>query len=448
MNKLILLLILSIFLLDYLGIGLAVIPREFTWLPEFISLIAIGVVALSIGGQSVALDKKYLILFIAFLIHIFIGIVINTVPEGAIIAGLRTYLKFFPIFLIPVIYNFNEKQIRLQIRLLVVLLIIQTPLALYQRFVQFKGVQSGDAISGTLNISSMLTVAMVTAITIVVAFYLKKRISLKKAIVLITIFFIPTTLNETKSTIIFFPLALIAPVFLFKGTKKKIRTTIVLAIVIGAGLVTFVNIYDHLLPSRFGGKGLTEFMTSGQELGHFLYRGVKADDKAEHIGRIDSYALALSVLSEEKLKLIFGVGIGNVSGSYIAGLEGEYTKYGGLGAGTTSLAYLLWELGVLGVIIHFVFFYFIFQDSRKLSKSDSYLGALSLGFASVMIIVVISVGYKNFLYTNYMGYMLWYFAGLISSTNIRMKRSYNASPRSDKVPANTTLYKKPKQLLR
>lgn len=424
MNRLICGLIISIFLLDYLGIEIAVIPREFTWIPELISLFAIVMVALSMGNKNVALDRKYLIFFIVFLVHIFLGIVMNAVPEGAVISGLRTYLKFMPIFLIPVVYKFSEKQIKFQINLLIFLLIIQMPLALYQRLVQFKGHLSGDPISGTLNISSMLTVAMVSAMTIVMAFYLKKRITPKKALFLIAIFFIPITLNETKSSLILFPLALITPVFLLKGARKKFQTTLITSVIIGVGLIAFVGVYDHFMQPRWG-YGLTDFLTMEGRLEKYLYRGVEADKKFEHMGKMDSYMLAFSVLSDDFFKLLLGLGAGNVSGSFIGGLGGEYTQYISLGAGTTSLAFLLWELGILGVFIHLVFFYMIFQDSRKLSRSNSYLGALALGFASVMIIITVCLGYKNFLYTNVMGYMLWYFAGLISSTNMRMKREHN-----------------------
>ncbi|NOY72311.1 MAG: hypothetical protein GXP14_08035, partial [Gammaproteobacteria bacterium] len=144
MNRVIYLLFLSIFLFDYLSSQMGLLSHYVTWFPEILSLIVlVMVVALFAVDKAPAIHPKYVLFLTAYLLLVFIGVVLNAMPEGPLVAGLRTYLKFIPFFLLPAAYAFSHEQIQSQLKFLLFLILMQVPLVLYQRFVQYKGVLSG-----------------------------------------------------------------------------------------------------------------------------------------------------------------------------------------------------------------------------------------------------------------------------------------------------------------
>ena len=112
----------------------------------------------------------------------------------------------------------------------------------------------------------------------------------------------------------------------------------------------------------------------------YLYKGVQPDEEFDAIGRVDGYFLALSVLSEDPIKLLFGLGIGNVSNSFLGGLDGEYwSQYARFGIQTTTVSYLLWEIGILGLLLHIWVLWIIFKDAKYLSTTKWPVGGPGVG---------------------------------------------------------------------
>ncbi len=122
-------------------------------------------------------------------------------------------------------------------------------------------------------------------------------------------------------------------------------------------------------------------------------------------------------------KLLFGLGAGNVSGSAIGSLSGEYANvYGELGVKSSAIALFLWEIGILGVFLYFIFIRMIFKDAKMLSEEDDLIGILGLGWLAVMPIVFVSLFFKNLFLDNANGYMFWYFSGLVIASKYRRDR--------------------------
>ena len=138
MNKLLFFVFVTIFSIDYLAVQLQLISRQFTLAPELFSALVMLIVIMRFTvGKTFALNPKYVILIGFLLVHMIIGIIINLVSAGTVIAGIRNYMKFLPFFLLPAVYNFSDAQIRNQLKLLLALVLLQSPLAIYQRFIQF-----------------------------------------------------------------------------------------------------------------------------------------------------------------------------------------------------------------------------------------------------------------------------------------------------------------------
>ena len=403
---------MSIFLLDYFGIELGIIPREITWLPDILSMVAfLAVLAATVSGFHTRVPPRYKAYIGAFIFIGVVGVILNTVSAGPMITGIRNYFKYLPFFLLPFAYHFTSRDLKWQLKWLVPLIAIQVPLAVYQRLVLYP--TQYDLVSGTVGISSLLTILLVCTITLLVSLYVKKELSLKAMLIACAYLSIPTMLNETKSSLVFLPLAFLLPFFLASGNEKKLGQLMAVGAAVVGVMIAFVAVYDYFIMDQWG-YGILDFVTTEGRMEKYLYKGVQPGEEFDEIGRVDGYFLALSILSEDPVKLLFGLGIGNVSNSFLGGLDGEYwSQYARFGIQTTTVSYLLWEIGVLGLLLHFWVLWPIFKDARYLSTTDGRWGALGLGWMVVTIFIFIALGYKRFLFANLMGYLFWFYSGVV-----------------------------------
>ncbi|MEA3437043.1 MAG: hypothetical protein U9R43_11300 [Thermodesulfobacteriota bacterium] len=373
------------------------------------------VVMLFATRKHFALKHKYLIFFSLFFMFILGGIIVNKVPSGVVLAGLRSNLKYLPFFFLPIVYAFSDEQIRRQLKFLLVLSLIQCPVTIYQRFIKYAGVGTGDVVGGTLgqNTSGVLSVYLACTISLIIAFYLKGRIKRSMLLILIGLLFLPTTLNETKVSLLLIPFALISPALFLPGQINKIKRILPVMAVSIVLMVVFVKVYDHIQ----GGPTVGEFVGRGMAK-EYLYRGEKLR-QVKGISRFDSIELAVDQLSKTG-NLLLGVGIGNASDSFSDKLTGEYyKKYWQLRPGMTYLSYLLWEQGFVGVLLFIFFFGLVLQDSIYLSTRNDIAAAISLGWISVVMIIFGSFVYFNTFYQNIFGYLFWYFSGYIAAQRYR-----------------------------
>ena len=88
-----------------------------------------------------------------------------------------------------------------------------------------------------------------------------------------------------------------------------------------------------------------------------------------------------------------------------------------MNATQTELSILVWETGVIGLFLFLLFFYFIYQDAKSLSRNDSFPGIVAVGWSGVVIIVVLSIPYKNIMVFNVIGFLFWYFSGYVMAMN-------------------------------
>ena len=227
---------------------------------------------------------KYLVFFGFASLLLTSSIIINDVQPGTIFVGARTYLKFIPFFLLPVVYDYSEEQLRRQLLMLAVLGVIQLPISLLQRFVFYAGWGTGDVISGTFGGSGVLTVMLIAFISIVVAMYLRGRLSLVKAASLLLIYIIPTGINETKVTVILLPMAVGLSFYFMPDRKESMRAAIPFVFLGGLVFFLFLGLYQGLYASRVGG-GLIGVLTDPQRLSSTCMGGQrKARTSGESIG--------------------------------------------------------------------------------------------------------------------------------------------------------------------
>ena len=420
MNKLLYLLFLSVFFLDFFHFELEVIPRSATWMPEVLSILTCLIVALQFAfRKQLAIHKKYICLILLYFAIIFVGIVLNATPAAGIIVGLRFYLKSMPFFLLPAVYDFSEEQFKKQLLFLLPLLILQCPLAVYQRLFQFRGVMTGDVITGTLEISSILSVTMICSIAIIFALYLNKKIGLKTFFIIACCLFLPTTLNETKGTLVLLPIALILPAFFIQSRGiSKAKSLLAVALIGLLFISAFVPIYDHFMRPRLG-YSVLDFFRDKSKVEGYLYSGER-EGETKGIRRGDAIVLAYKDLSQDSLTLAFGFGMGNVMGSYFESAAGKHSDKLQCGALMLAVTQLFWELGLLGVVVYITFLFSFFRDAYLLRKSDDIFGSFALGWSAVVVIIGFSFMYKNVLQFNVLTFLFWYFSGVVAARRFRM----------------------------
>jgi hypothetical protein len=381
------------------------------------------VLARIMGGGRIAFDWRYGIFIAVLLFTISLGYMVQDVPDGAMLAGVRSYLKFLPFFLLPAVHRFTPQQLRTQLMLLLALAVLQTPLALYQRFVEFAdAMHTGDPVKGTLTSSSALSMFMVATIAGAVVFYLRGRLRLAGLVVLCAWLFLPTTINETKATLLLFPVALVVPAMLMPGKARLLRKLVPLASVGFLAVTAFVLAYNYLIQYREYAGPIGEYLTSEKTLWYYLYTGAANTDQP-YVGRFDSIEIALDHTSQDPLKLAFGYGAGNVSESFLPEFAGTYADYFvRFGVGQTQVTHFLWEIGVVGLLAYLFLLYLVTRDSLTLARSSD--PAAPLGQLWTVAVIIMSFGliYKSVFAMNDFGYLFWYFSGVVASRAVVVRQ--------------------------
>ncbi len=137
--------------------------------------------------------------------------------------------------------------------------------------------------------------------------------------------------------------------------------------------------------------------------------------------RIDVMILPLRVLSEDPVRLLLGLGIGNASLSKVDLFSGKYSFLDEYDIFGNLISRFLWEIGLLGLLLYLLFFTFIFRDARHLAQNCGFTGAFALGWAGVVGIVILTLPYKNIFVSEPLSVLFWYLSGCIAAKNYAMK---------------------------
>lgn len=423
MRAVVYLMILSVLLAEYLTEQFS-LPRPMKWLPEVVSLLAaLIVIVRGIQNRFKDIDPRYLIVFGVLLLHIVAGVILNHLSPGVVFSGIRVYLKSLPFFFLPLVLLMRGKDLKWQLLLIAAICLVQLPIAWDQRMATVaRGAITGDDTSGTLRISSFLSVFLCCASAVALAFYLKGRLSLKALITFLTLTLPATMINETKGTLFLLPVALLAPVlFLGEGAgAAKLKRGALTIVLIAAFFAAFVPVYDHFVRPRWGYGILDFFQMEGRVEGYLMKDSeIGSQEKS---GKIDSLFLPFKASRHDPIQITFGLGIANVSESFLGpGFTGEhFGRYGYLMGPSTAL--LLWEVGLLGTALVFCLFYLIFRDALVARDAGGLTGALALGWIGVVSIMFIAMFYKKTIGSDALSYLFWFYSGVVVAASMRVRR--------------------------
>jgi hypothetical protein len=295
-----------------------------------------------------------------------------------------------------------------------VIAVMQTPLAFYQRFIEFgNAMHTGDPVKGTLTTSSAMSLFMIGAIAGVVIAYLRGRMRIGAMLFLAAWLFAATTINETKSTFLLLPVALLVPAFL-SGKGHVVRRLLPLAGIGALALAVFVGAYNYFIQFRQYPESIGEAF-SGQNLMYYFYTGAANTDQP-YVGRFDSIEIAIEHTATDPLKLAFGYGAGNVSESFLPEFAGRYWDYyARFGVGQTQVTQFLWEIGLVGLVAFLFLYYLVTRDALAVARSKDSTAPIGQLWVIAMIVMTFGLLYKSLLSMNDFGYLFWYFSGLVAS---------------------------------
>ncbi len=411
---------------DFLALTLN-LPPILHFIPEVLSGILVAYVFIAGTRDRFRLiAPKYWLAFGALAVVILCGVINNGTGSGSIITGMRFYLRALPMFFVAAVAPVTDDQLKRQLKLLLGLALIQLPVAGYQRWVIYSlDRYSGDDVRGTLMDSGILSMFLISAVLVIVGLLLKRRIGKLSFTLLFFLLLLPTTINETKVTVIFLPLGLLVTLIIGAEPGKRLRYAgLTLVALIGFGAI-FVPVYDMLEQHNHYKVKIVDFFTNEQELDKYLVahgrnRGTGIGG-TKVSGRGDAIMVPLAYLARDPVDLAFGLGLGNASPSNLGkNFEGAYYRLF-RSVLVTSFTYFVLELGLMGVMLIGFIYWMIFADSLVVARADGGLvGAFAAGWTGVIAIFFLGILYNLYYQFPSVSYLFWYFTGLICARRVAL----------------------------
>lgn len=378
------------------------------------------------GGAR--LPVKYVVFAGVLLALIGISALANGQSTGSMLLGLKTYFPLIPFFILPFACRFEFEDIKPFLIGFLVIAVLQFPLAFYQRFVLFREfMHTGDYIVGTLGLSSYLSIFLLCIIAVLMGFYLKGRLSLPKLLVLILVLMAPTTVNETKGTMFLLPIALAGPAVFLAIIEKRILHLLPVAGFLGLAFAGFIAIFNMIdIAGEKGGLSERDLMSYTFMARDIEIRasdspviGKREVNRIRDIGRGDAMLYAFKVVGQDPFTLMIGKGLGNMTDTGIDLLKGDYDKYAHLLPMYTVVSVLTWEVGIIGLMMAFWINYAVFKDTWAVAKSEGPDADFAIGWAAVIIMLTLSMFYKDIIWGAVLGSFYWFFCGYFCARRVR-----------------------------
>lgn len=317
-------------------------------IPAFMRMLGISRSGEKISGFGVLIG--------AYVAALLVSSVINRVPVAQLLVGLRNYVPYIGIALIVVYGGFQSGFVRKLVRVLLIIALIQVPVAIYQHFVigparvAIRGAvgRSDEAIVGTFGGSIVtggytgeMAAFLVMAIILVVALWRERQLRGWIALVLALFLLTPVFLAETKIALLLLPiLSLVA-----FGTDLRKSPMTALVGLFGA----------TVLMAAVGGVYAYKYWQSGDDAAQQLLYSFDPDFMVtpDHRGRVGTIVhwYQANVDAEQYVGSLIGHGVASsLEGSSTIGLGSAVRKYG-LGLDAHAMSRLLWDGGLLALLL-------------------------------------------------------------------------------------------------
>jgi O-antigen ligase len=236
---------------------------------------------------------------------------------------------------------------------------------------------------------------------------------------------LPTTINETKVTLIILPLGLLVTFWCAADPRVRGRQVLLAASLFAAFLAIFVPAYNAANEGREYGVTIGEFFFDSSHAEKYMATG-KGIGAQGQVGRIDALTVPMHELSKDPVSLFFGYGIGNASDSALGQqFKGHYYELFAPFV-LTGFSRIVLEMGLIGLFLTLLMHYLIYRDCVVVARhGEGPIRAFAAGWAGVTVMMAVTIPYVDNLKMASMTYLFWYFSGLVAAK--RMELSHTAT---------------------
>lgn len=394
------------------------------------------------------IPQRYFLIAGLMSVVLIAGLIIGEATTGPVVGGIRVYFKFLPLFLLPLAYQFSEKQLMVQLKLLLALAILQFPLTFVQRFVLYAGL-SGDEARGTFRTGSMAATFLICGLSLVLAFYLKGRLKAVPALLCALLIILTPNMSETKAAFILIPLSLLLPL-IWAPTKMSAFRKAIFTVAGGAiFVVMYASVYNvvesNFRPQWKGGnpeyqESIIAFFTDRKVIERYLAPRASSGNQIKEYGRIDKIIAPFQEFHDDPPKLLAGIGFGALTVNPVDAFStDQYAYIADEGRVGVTLSRWLWEFGILGTTFILGALFFVWRDACALRRESNVYGAIGLGWIGAVPVFVVALCWKNIMENPGIMYPFAYFSGLVVAARFRAavhSKGYYAS--KDKQISNPT----------
>jgi hypothetical protein len=335
-------------------------------------------------------------------------------------------MRAIPLFLIPAVFAFTDKQIWTQIKLMLAIGLLQVPVACYQRYVIWSaGRFSGDDVRGTAGDSGILSIVLIGMALVLVGCYMRKQISKTRFFTLFFLLLLPTMINETKATVVLLPIGLLTTIVAGSPAGQRLKIFALGLVLLGTFGAILVPVYDMMAANRpyKNEQHLLDFFTNQEEIDKYLEAKGNAGIGTSHpVRRGDQIKVPFEYLAKDPVKLAFGLGMGNASHSNL-GQQYQGTYYDLFQYfSVLSISTFLLEIGLFGTGVVFVLYALLFFDATALAREDTGLrGSLAIGWIGIVPVIAAATFYTAIHTFAILSYFFWYFAGVVAARRTELE---------------------------
>ncbi len=417
-------LMLDIFLLEWLHSMFGLIPRPAIWVKDLVILVLLTKCLFQISARKKWLRTPLDIVVILLFILSFVTTVGNEISATTSLLALRRHLRYIVFFYVFVHSDFEEAFLKKTFSWLLVIALVQVPVSIAEYFLWYPGIVSGlasgrfDFVTGTLprGGSGLLSLFLLSMACLCLSFGIfKEKVRVfhwqANPFVLAAVLLAPLPLAMSRATFVFLPFVL---GFLLLRWTWKTQHGLVRRKFLFAYLVLFLVLI--VLGSRATDYDLTAYLLNPKRaIAEQL--AANSTEAGTQIGRFASLKLIYQLQHTDWFNLVFGFGTGSWSDNYFQAYRGKLWRlYSDLQAAKTSqIAYYLSELGFAGVAFLLVLLFQLFRMNEAFLKhcSDKYWSAKSYGFSAVIFLMSLALFYVPILDSDSTGFLLMTLSAMI-----------------------------------
>lgn len=345
----------------------------------------------------------------------FASMTINWSGLGIAIMGMKGYFQMWGFLFALILVRFKPRLIDSVPKAILLIALLQLPFVLHQylflvpiRVGLGGGIVPVDVVAGTFGATllggganAVLAAFMVVVVACLLGVWKRGAISRSRAILYSMLLLGPMFLNEAKITVVYLPVVFL---ILFYGDIVRHPIRFIFSGLALAGLLA------ALMTALTLANTSSKIETWSDLVEFTIQRQTASVSEREGYSELSRWT-ALTFwfnqhIHDNPIHALIGHGPGasrvqdSDSGLDLAGRTLAETRYGGLPIGYTSVSALLWDTGVLGLLLVLALFASAFNKATQLmhhyEMSDPMQAGIFDGLRAGILVLVISLAHKDF----------------------------------------------------